>query len=90
MVSLSQENIFHIVKLASWKRGQSQFPIFLLQFPSCSSGQMIVDTKDENTVMRKSVWVDNRNITECQKCRKPFSVERRRMCDGRERSWSEG
>ena len=52
--------------------------------------QTIADMKDENTVMRKSVWVDNRNITECQKCRKPFSVERRRVCDGRERSWSEG
>ena len=46
--------------------------------------QTIADMKDENTVMRKSVWVDNRNITECQKCRKPFSVERRRVCDGRE------
>ena len=34
--------------------------------------------KDESTMMRKTVWVDNRNITKCQQCEKPFSV--RRVC----------
>jgi len=43
--------------------------IFLLQFP-----QKIADMKDESTMMRESVWVDNKNITECQQCKKPFSV----------------
>ena len=36
--------------------------------------------KDESKMMRKTVWVDNRNITECQQCEKPFSVVRRRVC----------
>ena len=26
--------------------------------------------KDESTMMRESVWVDDRNITECQLCKK--------------------
>ena len=40
--------------------------------------QTIADMKDESTMMRKTVWVDNRNITKCQQCEKPFSV--RRVC----------
>ena len=28
--------------------------------------------KDESTMMRESVWVDDRNITECQQCKKLF------------------
>ena len=43
--------------------------IFLLQFPAEDSRQ--------STVSRESVWVDNRNITECQQCKKPFSMARR-------------
>ena len=33
MTSLSQEKLFHIVKLVSLKWGQPQLPIFLLHFP---------------------------------------------------------
>ena len=36
--------------------------------------------KDESTMMRESVWVDDRNITECQQCKKPFSMARRKVC----------
>jgi len=36
--------------------------------------------KDVNKMMRETVWVDNRNITECQQCEKPFSVVRRTVC----------
>jgi len=52
--------------------------------------------KDESTMMRESVWVDDRNITECQQCKKPFSVARRKVCtcmsgcDGREGGELEG
>ena len=35
--------------------------------------------KDESTMMRESVWVDDRNITECQQCKKPFSMARRKV-----------
>ena len=36
--------------------------------------------KVESTMLRKTVWVDNRNITECQQSEKPFSVVRRSVC----------
>ena len=48
--------------------------IFLLQFPAEASKH-----EDESTMMRESVWVDDRNITECQHCKKPFSVARRKV-----------
>ena len=41
--------------------------------------QNIADVKDESTMMKESVWVDDRNITECQQCKKPFSVARRKV-----------
>jgi len=53
-------------------------PILFFCSSSCSSQQKIADTKDESTMMRESVWVDDRNITDCQQCKKPFSVARRK------------
>ena len=35
--------------------------------------------KDESTMLRESVWVDDKTITECQQCQKPFSVARRKV-----------
>jgi len=43
--------------------------------------------KDESAMMRESVWVDDRNITECQQCKKPFSVARRKVCVQVVRVW---
>ena len=35
--------------------------------------------KDESTMLKESVWVDDKTITECQQCQKPFSVARRKV-----------
>ena len=48
--------------------------------------QKLADMKHVSTVMKESTWMDDRDISNCQQCRKPFSVARRkhhcRNCGG--------
>ena len=52
--------------------------IFLLQFPKKTA-----DMKGERMMMSESGSVDDRNITECPRCKKPFlSGEKKGVCTG--------
>ena len=45
-----------------------------------SSQQKIAEIKPVSDMMKESVWVDDREATDCQQCNKPFSVARRKVC----------
>ena len=45
----------------------------------CRSQQKVVDMKHVSSVMKESVWVEDKSITDCKGCNKPFSVSRRKV-----------
>ena len=44
-----------------------------------SAQEKLSDMKHVSSVMKESVWVDDRNIAECQQCKTTFSVARRKV-----------
>ena len=44
------------------------------------SQQKVADMKQVSSIMKESVWVEDKNITDCKGCKKPFSVSRRKVC----------
>ena len=95
MTSLSQEKLFHIVKLVSLKWGQPQLPIFLLQFLVDDSGHEGWQYSDEEECvggLQEYYWVPA--VQETVFCGEMKGVctgnEGACVCDGRERSLSEG
>ncbi len=43
------------------------------------SQQKVSDMKEVSSIMKESVWVEDKNITDCKGCNKPFSVSRRKV-----------
>lgn len=43
------------------------------------SKQQAADMKEVSTLMKESVWVEDKDINDCQGCKKPFSVSRRKV-----------
>ena len=35
--------------------------------------------KEVSSLMKESVWLDDKDINDCQGCKKPFSVSRRKV-----------
>ena len=48
-------------------------------FLFCRTKEKLSDMQEVSSVMKESVWMDDKNITECQQCNKPFSVARRKV-----------
>lgn len=46
---------------------------------ACRSQQKVVDMKQVSSIMKESVWVEDKSITDCKGCTKPFSVSRRKV-----------
>lgn len=43
------------------------------------SKQQAADMKEVSSIMKESVWQDDKDINDCQGCKKPFSVGRRKV-----------
>ena len=43
------------------------------------SKQQAADMKEVSSLMKESVWQDDKDINDCQACNKPFSVGRRKV-----------
>ena len=43
------------------------------------SKQQAADMKEVSSLMKESVWVDDKHINDCQGCKKVFSVSRRKV-----------
>ncbi len=41
--------------------------------------QKVSDMKQVSSIMNESVWMEDKNITDCKDCNKPFSVSRRKV-----------
>lgn len=45
--------------------------------------------KQVSSIMKESVWVEDKSITDCKGCSKPFSVSRRKVRGGGEKGREE-
>ena len=45
----------------------------------CRSQQKVEDMKQVSSLVKESVWVEDKAITDCKGCNKPFSVSRRKV-----------
>ena len=46
---------------------------------ACRSQQKVADMKQVSSIMKESVWEEDKNITDCKGCSKAFSVSRRKV-----------
>ena len=55
----------------------------------CSSQQKVADMKQVSSIMKESVWVEDKSIAECKGCNKAFSVSRRKVSSQQKRGGRE-
>ena len=48
-----------------------------LRYPISRSKQQVIDMRED---LSQQVWVDEKEVNECQLCDAPFSVVRRKVC----------